>query len=215
MKKIESWADITIGQYQEIMSIETENEITKFVETVAIVLDIDPAEIRSLSLADFRELQRTMSFISKDPDTQMVNRVEIDGIDYGLIPDMSIITAGEFIDAEQFKTDAMTNLHFLVALLYRPITKNLPDGSYEIELHKPQGFERRANLFRDKVSIEVVLGAVLFFSLSATELSINFLDSLAEKMTPTQTKKTKKKTTRTHTKQPKQRRSKKNSDSTT
>ena len=215
MKKIESWADITIGQYQEMMLIETENEITKFVETVAICLDIDPAEIRTLSLSDFRELQTKMSFISKDPDPQVINKFEIDGVEYGLIPDMSIISAGEFIDAEQFKIEPMTNLHFIVALIFRPITKNLPDGSYEIELHKAQGFEKRANLFRDKVSIEVVLGAVLFFSLSATELSTSFLDSLLQKMNLNQVAKTTKmKKTRTPTKPRKPKRSKNNSDST-
>ncbi len=216
MKKIESWADITIGQYQEIMSIQTDNEITKFVETVSICLDMDPSEIRTLSFNDFRELQKDMSFINKDPESVVVNKFEIDGIHYGLIPDMSVITAGEFIDAEQFKNDAMDNLHNLVALIYRPITKELPDGQYEIELHKSQGFERRANLFRDRLSIEIVLGAVLFFSLSATELSTYFLDSLISKMNPEKVVKSKKKkTTQTHTKRRKQKRSTKPTDSIT
>ena len=206
MKKIESWTDITIGQYQEIMSIQSDNEITKFVESMAICLDIDPQEIRTLSFTDYKEMQSKMIFLSKEPESTVVDRFEIDGIEYGLMPDMTLISAGEFIDAEQFKNDSMENLHNLVALLYRPITKTFDDGTYEIELHKPQGFERRANLFRDKVSIEIVLGAVLFFSLLAMESSLSFLDSLTQKiakeMTPTQ--KTKTKTTRTRTKKVKE-----------
>ena len=215
MKKIESWADITIGQYQEIMSIQTDNEITKFVETVSICFDIDPAEIRILSLSDFRDLQNKMLFLKEDPESEVITIIEVDGIEYGLIPDMSVITAGEFIDAEQFKLNAMDNLHNIVALLYRPITKKLLDGQYEIELHKSQGFERRAQLFRDKISIQIVLGAVLFFSLLATELSTNFLTSLNLKMIKeTKTKTGKKKTTRTRTKKVKEKPSTKHTDST-
>jgi hypothetical protein len=213
MKKIESWSDITIGQYQEIMSIQTENEITKFVETCAICLDTDPQELRSLTLSDFRELQKNMSFVSKDPESDIRQIIEIDGIEYGLIPDMSVITAGEFIDAEQFKLDAMNNLHNIVALIYRPITKKISDTEYEIDLHKAQGFEKRANLFRDNVSIEIVLGAVLFFSLLATELSTSFLDSLLQQLQPQKAKK-KTKTTRTPTKRRKQKPSTNNTDST-
>lgn len=214
MKKIESWSDISIGQYQEIMSIQTDNEITKFVETISICFDIDPQEIRTLSLSDFRDLQSKMSFLSQDPETEVVNIIEVDGVEYGLIPDMNVITAGEFIDAEQFKLNAMDNLHNLVALIYRPITKKLPSGEYEIDLHKTQGFERRANLFKEKVSIQIVLGSVLFFSLLATELSTNFLTSLHQKMMETQTSQ-KTKTTRTRTKNLNKKRSTKTGGSIT
>jgi len=214
MKKIESWADITIGQYQEIMSIQTDNEITKFVETVSICFDTDPAEIRSLSLSDFRELQSKMSFLREDPESEVVNIIEVNNIEYGLIPDMNVITAGEFIDAEQFKINPMENLHNLVALLYRPITKKLSDGQYEIDLHKSQGFEKRADLFQNNVSIQIVLGAVLFFSLLATELSVSFLTSLQQKMNLETEQKKKTKTTRTRTKKANKKRSTKTGDST-
>lgn len=216
MKKIESWADITIGQYQEIMSIQSENEITKFVESIAICLDIDPQDIRTLSFSDYKDLQTKMNFLSKEPESVVVDRIEVDGVEYGLIPDMNLITAGEFIDAEQFKLEPIVNLHNLVALIYRPITKKLDNGQYEIELHKSQGFEKRANLFRDKVSIEIVLGAVLFFSLLAMEYSLSFLDSLTQNLTTQMKMNTKKKkTTQTPTKKRKQKRSKDNGVSTT
>jgi hypothetical protein len=215
MKKIESWADITIGQYQEIMSIQTDNEITKFVESIAICLDIDPQDIRTLSFTDYKDMQNKMKFLSKEPESVVVDRIEVDGIEYGLMPDMKLISAGEFIDAEQFKIDPVVNLHNLVALLYRPITKKFDDDTYEIELHKAQGFEKRASLFKDKVSIEIVLGAVLFFSLLAMESSLSFLDSLTQNLTTQMKANTKKKkTTQTRTKKRKQKPSTKTTDST-
>jgi hypothetical protein len=51
----------------------------------------------------------------------------------------------------------------LIALIYRPITAET-DGSYQIEPHKSAGFEKRANLFKDHLSIEIVFGALFFFS---------------------------------------------------
>jgi hypothetical protein len=197
MKKIESWADITIGQYQEMMLIETENDITRFIQQISIALDIDSEEIRKLSLLEFKKLQENMSFLSVKVEADLSPIIEIDGKKYGLIPDMGTVDAGTFIDAEQFKEDTILNLHNLVALIYRPVIKQ--DGDeYEIERHKAEGFERRANLFKEKVSIETVMGAVVFFSSVATELSINLLTYLADQHktqeTPTKTKKTRTRT---------------------
>jgi hypothetical protein len=197
MKKIESWADITIGQYQEMMLIETENDITRFIQQISIALDIDSEEIRKLSLLEFKKLQDNMSFLSVKVEADLSPIIEIDGKKYGLIPDMGTVDAGTFIDAEQFKEDTILNLHNLVALIYRPVIKQ--DGDeYEIERHKTEGFERRANMFKEKVSIETVMGAVIFFSSVATELSINLLTYLADQHktqeTPTKTKKTRTRT---------------------
>ena len=197
MKKIESWADITIGQYQEMMLIETENDITRFIQQISIALDIDSEEIRKLSLLEFKKLQDNMSFLSVKVEADLSPIIEIDGKKYGLIPDMGTVDAGTFIDAEQFKEDTILNLHNLVALIYRPVIKQ--DGDeYEIERHKAEGFERRANLFKEKVSIETVMGAVVFFSSVATELSINLLTYLADQQetqeTPMKTKKTRTRT---------------------
>ena len=206
MKELKSWADITVGQYQEMMLIETDNEITKFVEQISICLDIDTEEIRKMSYSQYKELQSKMSFLSSEPKAEIELIIEVEGRRYGIIPDMNLISAGVFIDAEQFKLEPMLNLHNLLALIYRPVTKELPDGEYEIEEHKAQGFEKRANLFKS-LSIETVLGAVLFFSLLATESSIAFLHYSSQKMKEEQEKLMKTMTTQTPTKKRKPKRS--------
>lgn len=204
MKDVKSWTDITVGQYQEMMMIDTDNEITKFIEQISICLDVDTETIRSMSYSEYKNLQSNMSFLSQEPNCLMELTIELEGRRYGLIPDMNLISAGVFIDAEQFKLEPMVNLHNLLALVYRPITREF-DGEYEIEEHKAQGFERRATLFKS-LSIETVLGAVLFFSLIATESSIAFLHSSAqmiqEEMNSMKTTKT-----QTPTKKRKQKRS--------
>ena len=206
MKDVKSWNDITVSQYQEMMMIQTTNEITKFVEQISICLDVDTEEVRAMSYTEYKELQSKMSFLSLEPKAEMDLIIEVEGRKYGLIPDMSLISAGVFIDAEQFKLEPMENLHNLLALIYRPVIRELPDGEYEIEEHKAQGFEKRANLFKT-ISIETVLGAVLFFSLLATESSIAFLSYSSQVMMEEQEKLMKTMKTQTPTKKRKQKRS--------
>jgi hypothetical protein len=176
MREVNDWSDITVGQYQEMMLVETENEITKFIECVSIALDCDPQEIRDMPYKDYSLLQQKMAFIGREPQKDVQTIIEVDGVRYGLEPDMTLITAGVFIDAEQFKQDPIVNLHNTLALIYRPITKEV-DDEYEIEPHQAKGFEKRSNLFKEKISIEVVLGATLFFSLLGMELSTLILES--------------------------------------
>ena len=206
MKDVKSWNDITVSQYQEMMMIDTTNEITKFVEQISICLDVDTEEVRAMSYSEYKELQSKMSFLSLEPKAEMDLIIEVEGRKYGLIPDMSLISAGVFIDAEQFKLEPMENLHNLLALIYRPLLRELPDGEYEIEEHKAQGFEKRANLFKT-LSIETVLGAVLFFSLLGTESSIAFLSYSSQVMTEQMESLTKTTKTQTPTKKRKQKRS--------
>lgn len=165
MKEVKSWSDVTIGQYQEIMNIDTESEITRFIESLSIILDCDSEIIRSMNIKEYNKLVTKTKFLSEEPKSKIQRKITIDGITYGLIPDMTLMEAGVFIDADQFKEDSISNLHLLTALIYRPVIKEDALGDYEIQKHKAEGFEKRANLFRDKVSIESVMGAVLFFSL--------------------------------------------------
>lgn len=207
MRVVKSWDDITVGQYQEMMTVPNENELSRFIECMAIALDCDPEEIRDKPFSEWSEIRKNFEFISTEPGGEVKDIIEVDGIQYGIEPNMRMITAGVFIDAEQFKQDPITNLHMTLALIYRPITKINTDGTYEIEPHKNIGFERRANLFKEKLSPNVAIGATLFFSIIGMELSILSLDSLIQDQEKENL--TTGMTTQTVTKKPKSKRSKK------
>ena len=185
MKEIKSWADVTIGQYQEIMSIQTTNKISKFIESLSILLDCDPQVIRDMNMSQYNKLVAESQFLSKQPESIIEQIIEVDGKKYGLIPDMTLMEAGVFIDAEQFKEDSIENLHLLTALVYRPIVKEEGED-YEIEKHKAEGFEKRANLFKEKISVEAVMGAVLFFSLVEMRLLEGLATSFLQEVQATQ-----------------------------
>ena len=56
----------------------------------------------------------------------------------------------------------------------------------QIEKHKAEGFEKRANLFKEKISVEAVMGAVLFFSLVEMRLLEGLATSFLQEVQATQ-----------------------------
>lgn len=179
--KNKTWDDVTIGMWQELNAIETDSEVTRIIEQISILTDVDPAEIRKLKMKEFAQMQSEASFIYTQPKAEVTIKFEIDGKKYGMIPHLDFITTGEWMDAENWKDRPIENLHLYAALLYRPIISE--DGEdYKIEDHKSDGFMKRAELFRNKLSINVIHGAVLFFSSSAIGFTKILVDYLNQEM---------------------------------
>ena len=201
------WSEVTIGQYQEICLIQSETTIGLITETISVLNDIDPYDVRKLPLTQFMELRDSISFVFKDiPNMDIRKTFEIDGVEYGFINDLDFISAGEFIDVETWKNDSVGNLHLFASLLWRPIIKKEGDY-YKIDEYKVEGFMRRAELFRDRLSIEKMYGGYLFFSLFVMEYMQTIADSLTEEdmkeMMEKEKKTGKKKVTRKPTKKSK------------
>lgn len=158
-----SWSDVKVSAWQELNLIETDNEVTKKIQQVSILTDCDEAEIRELPIREWQKLNADLELIQKPMSKKIKLKIEVEGKKYGLIPDFNFLTTGEFLDAENWKEKPIENLHLYLALIYRPIVKE--DGEeYQIESHKSDGFMRRAELFRDYLTIDEVYSAVLFFS---------------------------------------------------
>ena len=133
--KKKSWDDVTIAMWQEINQIETESEITRQIEQISILTDSDSQEIRNMPLPKFNKLRQELSFLSEKPSANVTTTFEINGREYGMIPQLDFISTGEWMDAESWKDKPVDNIHLYAALIYRPITKK--DGDvYEIEPHK-------------------------------------------------------------------------------
>lgn len=193
MKIAQDWKEVTIEMYQELNLIERENEIATIIERISVLADTDPESIRQLPIPEFKKLTEQIEWVTKKPEPDLNYRFELDGKRYGIIPDLNFISTGEWADIENWKDDSIANLHLICALIYRPITKE--DGDeWEIEPHKPHGFMKRAELFRKKLTIDHVFGAVLFFSASGMkfiEIIADYLEDEAKAVKKTQ--KTKKK----------------------
>lgn len=175
------WSEITIGQYQEILTIQTENEFNQFIEAISICEDIDPDVLRNIPLKDLKSKIIDYQFLKTEPDVDFKRTFTIGEVEYGIEPELSLMSSGVFIDCEQFRRNTNENLHNLCALVWRPIIK-WSGEEYEIEPHNARGFEKRANIFKENLSIEFVKGGLLFFSLLGIELSLKTLDCLVDQM---------------------------------
>jgi hypothetical protein len=179
--------------------VQSEYESTKTIERMSIITDIDPEEIRALSFTEFGKFQQKLSFLNSSITNEVQTTFVLGNKEYGMIPNLDLISAGEWIDAENWKEKPVDNIHLYAALIYRPITKKNDDGTYEIEPHTVHGFMSRAERFNNELPITTIYGSVLFFS----ALGMVSMESITEYLVQLQKKelkKTKKTQTRPRTK---------------
>lgn len=192
----QSWDEIPIKVWKEMNEVQSEYESTKTIERMSIITDIDPEEIRALSFTEFGKFQQKLSFLNSSITNEVKTTFVLGNKEYGMIPHLDLITAGEWIDAENWKEKPVDNIHLYAALIYRPITTKNDDGTYEIEPHTVQGFMSRAERFNNELPITTIYGSVLFFS----TLGIVSMENITEYLVQLQPKKPKKtKTTQTRT----------------
>lgn len=164
-----------------MMLIKTETGLGDFIEAISICDDLDPQDIRDMSISDFKQLREAREFLLEKPTMDFKKTFTLNGQKYGIEPELNLMSTGVFIDCEQFKRDTNANLHNLIALIYRPIISEDESG-WTIEPHRSAGFEKRANLFKDHLSIEIVFGALFFFSLVSMTSLHHSLASLGKEM---------------------------------
>ena len=168
MKIPKSWDEITISQFKELQSIQSDNELTAEIERISILTDSDPEEIRSLPIADFNKLRsEAYNILSTPIPNEPKLKIEVGGKKFGMIPDLNFISAGEWVDIENFSKDSNGNIHLICAVLWRPIIWEDGDD-WKISPHTTEGFQKRADLFLNNLPITAVWGGLVFFSTFAT-----------------------------------------------
>lgn len=97
-----------------------------------------------------------------------IDRFTLDGVEYGFIPSWKKMSFGEFADLDTLMTkkpdEVLDYLHIITAILYRPITKSKSKHNFEIEKYNQNTMDERSELFKNKLDIEVALGAQFFFT---------------------------------------------------
>lgn len=162
-----NWSDITIGQFQELALIKSDDAIAQIADRIAVLCETDPEEIRNLPLRQFYDISNKLEFVKEKIPTDWKMTFEWQGRKYGFIPDLTFVSTGEWLDAEAFKSDVNENLHNYAALLWRPIVSEDGDN-YEIAPHTTAGFSNRAKIFKQLPITYIQGGLVFFLTFSAT-----------------------------------------------
>jgi len=163
--KINSLLDLTIEDYLMITSLVDKDEDSVKRELVRYF------NLGSLSISEVDEFMSNLTNVLKT-DAKFIQRFELNGIEYGFIPNLDTITAAEWIDIDNYQKEEK-DIHRLLSILYRPVVKKfslfnlLNKKNYSI---KP--YEGTTEKLK-KAPIEVYLGAMVFFYLLNKKLLLS------------------------------------------
>jgi hypothetical protein len=124
-----------------------------------------------------------ISILPKEKDITFMDRFELDGVQYGFIPNWRDLTFAEFIDMDTIsskKTNELLDmLHILGAIMYRPIITEISEHNFTIEDYDIELMKKRSELFKNRLDIKIILGGQFFF--------INFVKKFSDYTQPSST----------------------------
>jgi len=166
---IDSWADVTLEKWMQVIDTETGSKTEQAEGTIAALTDIPKKLVKELALKDVAIIMDKVSELQSKQDTVLKKTFEINNIEYGMHPDLSEITLGEYADIETFIKEGLEkNLPEFIAVLFRPITEKNGDA-YTIEAYDGEITIRAEEM--KKMSAEQVQNTLVFFWHFAKELS--------------------------------------------
>ena len=128
------------------------------------------APVEDLLETDFEKVNYLASEIIKlipQEKPQFKDRFELDGVHYGFFPKWEDLSFAEFVDMDTISTkkedELLDFLHILCAIMYRPITNERSKHDFDIEKYDVKTMQKRAELFKNKLDVGVILSAQFFF----------------------------------------------------
>lgn len=160
-----SWDDITLGQFQEMTSLENNDDI---LDVLPIILGKTKEEVMQLPVEFMDAIMDGMGFLQEKPiQGEPTNKIEIDGEVYS-IAYMEKMKTGEYLAVDNVLRSDPSNLAAILAILCRR-EGEVYDSDFEANK-----FNERLSMFKG-VSITKVLPLTAFFlelSLVSSQVSL-------------------------------------------
>lgn len=161
------YADLNLGQ---LIIIHTEDDPYKRVAACAnVTLD----ELRGLPMGTVNKADEHLKWIAEMESGRHLKTIELNGVNYGFIPDWNELSLGEWIDIEQYCSDFWVNAHKVASILYRPIDRKQGD----IYTIKKYTAKENAEVFK-LMPAELFGGLMIFFLNSRNQLLSTLKSSL-------------------------------------
>ncbi len=191
--------EIPLNKYMEIIGIDKDTTDTdRLSKILSILTEISLDDIKDININHVGAMSNHIQFLFKKTNHLLVEQVKIDNKWYGFNKNLKNLTFGEYIDLEEMSKGEKLNinLNVLMALLYRPIKRKhkethlkkfienyiyKKDDDYEIEDYESEELRKRAELFKNKMKMNVVLGAMFFFTILKLMYIENTKRSLTKK----------------------------------
>jgi hypothetical protein len=179
-KLINKWEDVTIETYSKLMTFTNGTKSSEALATLTELSNIPEELLKQLELKHIVLMLEKLSHLQSQEDTTLKNIIEINGVEYGFMPDLDSISLGQYADIETFiKNGIDKNLPELMAVLYSPI-KLKKNDIYIIEPY--DGDIRLRTEEMKQMSATQVHSALVFFyhfgSVLLTTLQLSLIEVL-------------------------------------
>ncbi len=165
-------SEISLKQYQKFLKLQDSNEDSYFLQCkmIEIFCNLDAKSVRMLKVGDANRVVEVLNnMFEKQP--QLIRTFKIDGVEYGMIPNLDEISLGEYIDLDTYIGD-WQNMQIAMNVLYRPINEKIGD-KYTIVEYDVDTKEKL-----EHIPMDIVLGSIFFLYNLGIELSMVMVDYL-------------------------------------
>ena len=132
---VDSWEDVTLEKFMQLTMDEDVSKTKEVEQTIALLSDLPQTLIKELSLRDVTNIFEKLAELQVQENKMLTTTLTIDGVEYGMHPDLSEITLGEYADIETYvKMGLQKHLPEIMAILFRPIVEREGDV-YTIEAY--------------------------------------------------------------------------------
>lgn len=162
-----SLSEITLNQwlhFQKCARIPDADEEFIKMSLVTLFCSLSIEQAKQISSKDFNEIAASLSdLLTIEPN--LIRRFTHKNIDFGFIPNLDEMSAGEYIDLDKYLQDEDTYCNAM-AVLFRPVTGKHGE-IYNIEPYENSEKHKQALI---DMPLEVALGAMVFFYHLSREL---------------------------------------------
>jgi hypothetical protein len=187
-KLINKWEDVTIDTYSKLMTFTNGTKSSEALATLTELSNIPKELLNQLELKHIVLMLEKLSHLQSQEDTTLKNIIEINGVEYGFMPDLDSISLGQYADIETFiKNGIDKNLPELMAVLYSPI-KLKKNDIYIIEPYDGD-IRLRAEEMKQMSATQVHSALVFFYHLGSvllTTLQLSLIEVLQGMKTQSQ-----------------------------
>jgi hypothetical protein len=187
-KLINKWEDVTIETYSKLMTFTNGTKSSEALATLTELSNIPKELLNQLELKHIVLMLEKLSQLQSQEDTTLKNIIEINGVEYGFMPDLDSISLGQYADIETFiKNGIDKNLPELMAVLYSPI-KLKKNDIYIIEPYDGD-IRLRAEEMKQMSATQVHSALVFFYhfgSVLLTIMQLSLIEVLQEMKTQLQ-----------------------------
>ena len=168
---IKSWDDVTLDSWIKLMDYQKGSKSEEAIKSIRLLSDMPRKLVKELAIKDIAVIMGKVAEMQKKADGTFKKIIKVNGVEYGMHPNLEDITLGEWADIETFIKDGIEkNMPEIMAVLYRPVLEK-KNKAYTIPAYDGN-ITIRAEEFKSMKAAQVQSSLVFFWSLGKELLKI-------------------------------------------